>query len=124
MIIVLLHFLTQEKLHSLFFFLKHAQAAVPCLSDPGVKSWHSGRLELPSSRTKRNQTCSATAGGSFTVQEHRWDQLARKYVSVAREKRRKQQGIKMKNKMLTEGGKKSAKGVQRKEVERTKKLDR
>lgn len=37
---------------------------------------------------KLNQTCSATAGGSFTTQSHRWDQLASKYVSAAKEKHR------------------------------------
>ena len=90
----------------------------------GVKSWHSWRLELPCSRTKRNQACSATAGGSFTTQEHRWDQLVSKYVSVAREKHRKQQWIKMKNKMLTEDGDKTRQNVYKEDMgERTKKLD-
>lgn len=56
-----------------------------------LKSWHFCTLELPLSHMKLNQTRSATAGGSFTTQEHRWDQLASKYVSVAREKHRKQQ---------------------------------
>lgn len=99
---------TRKTAHPLFFKTMPKQQYPACLIR-GVKSWHSWRLELPSSRTKLNQTCSATVGGSFTVQEHRWDQLASKYVSVAREKHRKQQWIKMKKKMLTEEGKKNAK---------------
>lgn len=88
MIGVLLHFLTQEKLLSLCFFV---EAAEPCPSDPRCEILALQRLELPPSHTKLNQTCSAAAGGSSATQEHRWDQLASKYVSVATEKRREQQ---------------------------------
>lgn len=88
MIGVLLHFLMQEKLRSLCFLVEVAEL---CPSDPRCEILALQRLELAPSRTKLNQTRSATAGGSFATQEHRWDQLASKYVSVATEKHREQQ---------------------------------
>lgn len=100
---------TRKAAHPLFVKKPMPSGQWPACLIHGVKCWHSGRLELPTRRTKLHQTCRATAGGSFTMREHRWDQLASKYVSVAREKHRKRRWIKMKNKMLTEEGGKATK---------------